>query len=134
MSYEIGSTVGRWTAFIEPAVSRRMRLRLIQRSHAGAGMAYVGPGGKVEPIKDYEVAFRLTELKEGDWSESPAIESPYGDNQVFDLLQAIVNEAAKVGIYPAGAADMTREISTLKQHLEDMRRLVFKAPGYEKLK
>ena len=48
-------------------------------------------------------------------------------------MRAIVNEAAKNGIFPDGIDDMTREIATLKQHLEDMRKLVFKGQGYEKL-
>lgn len=120
-----------------------MRLHIVKRSHSAPGNAVVrtdtGGAPYIEPIKDFEVGLTFRELKEGEWHEDGAtLSAPWGmgtnDNDLMEFLQAIVNEASKLGIYPAGMEDMSREVATLRAHLEDMRKLVFKGPGYERLK
>lgn len=122
---------GRWTAIIEPMMTRLMRFHLLRKSHVGDGQAVVrkGPDGadRIEAIRYYQVRFELTEVEEGGyWPDPPTIR----DDEVGDLrdfLQAIVDCAAQIGITATQPQpDLAGELAVTRDHLEDMRRLVFK--------
>lgn len=42
-----------------------------------------------------------------------------------DFLQAILNHAWDIGMRPVGFLDTTKEVGALREHLHDMRALVF---------
>ena len=44
---------------------------------------------------------------------------------VTEFLQASVDHAAEIGIFPTNKAAPTKELDALRYHLEDMRKLVF---------
>lgn len=120
-----GSTAGRFTVTIPPFISMRKELRIIAHG-AQAGRQGLVVDGKIQPVKDYEVTFKLTELNEGEWSkEGPALFTHFGngDDDVRDFLRAVVNEAAHHGIYADNAGDVAKELGATREHLEDMRRL-----------
>lgn len=132
----IGSTVGRWTAFVEPQTTRSLILHLIKRSHdAAPGAVGVRRADGIEEIVDHEVQFAFVPLREGGpWADAPTLTGfSYPENDVTDFLRAVANEAARLGIWPDNVADAHRELAAAKRHLEDMRKLVFKGAGYEKL-
>lgn len=131
-----GSTVGKWTVVIPKTRDRNLELRLFRRERPGQ---YYFDGVETHENKNMEVVgFQFQEMPEGDYApDGPALSSGSGvgptfdDNEVIQFLQAMVNEAAKMGIYATGTKDTTREIKTLRDHLEDMRRLLFKLSEVE---
>jgi hypothetical protein len=47
-----------------------------------------------------------------------------------EFLQAVLNHAWEIGLRPAGFNDTTQQVAAIKDHLSDMRALVFKTkPG-----
>ena len=84
---------------------------------------------RCEPVKDYAVTFQFTELHPaGMVHEMPT--TLEGNSDLHDFLQVIVDCAAQMGITPSEGPDLSGEMQRTKDHLEDMRRLVFKA-NYE---
>ena len=124
----LGSTSGRWTAFVEPLTSRRQVFHLVRTEPARV------EGGRVGSVA-YEVELVFHKLEnEGDWGPAPpTLVSNVGDDQLRDLMQAIVDEAAKLGIVASGHQDARGEIRRVELHLEDMRKLVFTGSDYRPL-
>lgn len=127
--YDIGSTVGKWTAWVPPrGYDRSIGLHLFRRQHPGTAY-HDAATGVISVIPTMEVVkFTLEQTPDGEFSPNgPALKddafSNMGENEVIQFLQAIVNEAAKLGIYAAGTKDLTRELTAVRAHLEDMRRL-----------
>lgn len=117
---------GRWLAIVEPIRSRQIRFHLLKRSHISEGIAVVKQEGEkrvIEAIKELEISFTLKDIPEGEFSSEATIESQWGDGELRDFLQAIVDCAHGMGIVAGKVTDRTAEITTLKQHLEDMRAL-----------
>ena len=59
----------------------------------------------------------------------PTLRLPYRDDA---FLQSLVDQAWDMGIRPRHAKDGKPEVEALKNHLEDMRSLVFKQKGTNK--
>lgn len=55
----------------------------------------------------------------------PAIAPSGGGVNGQDFLQAVLNHAWDVGVRPVGFLDTTKEVGALREHLHDMRALVF---------
>ena len=128
------STVGKWTAYIPPMHRPSIGLHLLWREAPGTAM--YDPKDGVRLVKSFEVAkFTMVECPEGDYfPEGPALVGDiplFEGNDVLDFMQAVVNEAAKFGIYATGTKDATKEITALRFHLEDMRKLVFHGAGIQ---
>lgn len=73
--------------------------------------------------------FQTTQIEEGGYSEPIPREAGFSHR---DLLQAIVTAAWEAGIRPAGYGDVRESITATKAHLDDMRKLAFKAHGIDK--
>jgi hypothetical protein len=130
---------GRWTALVEPMVSRATRFHTLKRSHASDGTAVMrrvgeGPTAQnvIEAVREYEIRFELVQIEEGGPLSEPTIVgrshdglSLNGTDDVRDFLQAIVDCAAQMGIEATEAAklDLTGELDATLNHLDDMRRL-----------
>lgn len=129
---DIGSTSGRWFAFIEPITSRRYVFHLVRHTPHR-----VDEKGKVTPAVDHEVELAFHKLeREGEWGPAPpTMVSNFGSDgaELEQMLQAIVDEAAKIGIVAKGHRDHTAELAATRDHLEDMRRMALNSYGYEKL-
>ncbi len=67
-------------------------------------------------------AFKLQPQIVGRHGDAPWFTEPMDDGQFHQFMQAIVNEAARHGIYPSEGASTIR---VLTAHLEDMRALAF---------
>ena len=83
-------------------------------------------------FKDFDGSYSVVQpftfktYRVGDYIDAvtiPAGTSKYNPN---DFLQACVDHAADIGIFPTTKAAPTKEIEALRYHLEDMRKLVFK--------
>lgn len=116
---------GQWRAFLEAqgwSGSRRLFLVVMRRDQ---------PMGKSQR---YAVAPpTLIPLKELEKYDVPTLEESHEDRQdnigdVQGFLQAIVDVAWENGIRPAGLADQSNELSAVRYHLEDMRKIA-KVPG-----
>lgn len=129
--FDFGSKSGKWTVVIgKDNYTGKIDLHILRKERPGSAFAEMRNGVQVvERVPTLEVAkLTLVEAPEGDWApEGPAWTSHMRatDNEVHDLLQAIVNEAAKHSIYADGR-DMVQEMKATRFHLDDMRRLVFK--------
>lgn len=131
-----GSTKGRWTAFIPAMYNRYLCLHLFYKSHATDAQAVVSGTGATkttEQVKEYRVEFTMVEINRDDPDPSPALKGaggfPPDDNDVLAFLQAVVDEAAKVGIRASGTENLEDVLGATTNHLEDMRRLVFTKEG-----
>jgi hypothetical protein len=128
--FDFGSTTGKWTVVVGcDKYSGKMDLRILRKDRPGSAYAEMRGGVQVvERVHTFEVMrLTLAPMPEGDFAaEGPAWSSHMGkDNETRDLLQALANEAAKVGIYADGR-DMVQEMKAVRHHLDDMRKLVFK--------
>lgn len=64
-------------------------------------------------------------LPENDLSERPpTMELPTGD--VTQFLQAMLDEAWRRGLRPAGVLDATNQVAALREHLKDMQDISFR--------
>lgn len=134
------SRVGRWTAWVPAMTTRALKLHLTYRNFPGDS-AYLdipapedGPEmRKLVQNKEYRVEFKLVEIDPNEITIPATIEStggfPPDNNDVFSFLQAVVNEAAKLGIYATGEKNASATLAAVKDHLADMRALVFKTPA-----
>lgn len=125
-----GSKVGRWTVYIPPLASPRLNLHLFVRRFPSLATAiHLKDGdqpGEVVLNTTSHVGFQLIPVEEGAVEWPPAtVTGPigYAENDVQDFLQAMVNEAAKLGIRAKGEAETISELKATKFHLDDMRRL-----------
>ena len=79
--------------------------------------------GKIRVASD----FKWQEFEEG-----LAFEPDEGIPAANDLVQAILNEAWRVGMRPHGFADVQNETTAIKAHLDDMRTVAFHKLGIAK--
>jgi hypothetical protein len=138
--FPAGSRKGRWSVFIGPMFRRTPSLYILRRSHLVEGnmvqdqdlesvtredtSSIPGPPMRVQLNTEYGVRFELTKLNEGDLPQEPSIDSHHIDGtDVTDFLQACVDCAWEMGIYPTQFADRNKEVEALRNHLEDMRQL-----------
>lgn len=132
-----GSVFGRWTAHLLPSVDRRVRLNLFRRDFRSRADAHayedVDTGlQKIVLNEERQVRISYVAIQPGAFVEEPTLIGSYEDAQ--DFLQAIVNEAAKLGIHAQSHNEGTAELNRTLDHLDDMRRLVFKSMSCEPVK
>jgi hypothetical protein len=110
-------------AFLMPAVTRRVDLRVI---FSQGGRREVKPDGTVAILPDMELApAAWLPMPEGEWSGLPFLSSGQEDRcGAMAVLQAMVDLGHRLGLTPSGTEDRTAEVSALRYHLEDMRKLV----------
>lgn len=79
------------------------------------------PEGKRFVVKPTELYFE-------EYSEAEGAKHTFSMNglEAKEFLQSMVDEAAKRGIFPKGKEIIENELTAVKYHLEDMRKLVFK--------
>ena len=121
-----GTTKGKWTAFLEPLKSRQQVFHLVRTEPRRV------EGGKAIAEVASEVRFQMVPLPDFEFAEEPTMVSGFTDYELGDMLQAIVDEAAKIGIVASGMRDRDAEVAATKAHLNDFRRLIFKGE-FEKL-
>lgn len=120
-NYTPGSTAGRWSAFIEPMVSRRAVFHLLwEEPHHVVD-------GKSIPRQSYEMHLAPSAaLREGMFDDVPTKASSFeADDSVLDMLKAIVEEAGKMGIFASNAPG-AQELEAVRDHLSDMRALALR--------
>ena len=135
----VHGSVGRWLySVVSPPDTRMFKFYLMAKSHNTNASAVRSTDDfghvVIEPVKVYGVKFELTELPEGEFAAEPTLTAPFESyynppgiepgNDIEQCLQALSDCAASMGIYPSGAKDTTKELATLRAHLEDMRALV----------
>lgn len=72
--------------------------------------------------------FTFKSYRSGDYIEEITMAANASGPTTNEFLQAIVDHAAEIGIFPTNKAAPTKELDALRGHLEDMRTLVFKTP------
>jgi hypothetical protein len=82
-------------------------------------------------VKNFDNSFAIVQpftmkTREPDTFDDTVTISAGGDYDAREFLQACVDHAAELGIFPTNKAAPTKQIEALKYHLEDMRKLVFK--------
>jgi hypothetical protein len=103
-----------YEAYIERGLYRGTSIHIVEK-RAGVVTAIAKPMVMVAINPD-----------EPDTLHDPAIVLPHHDTT---LLQSIVDQAWDLGIRPRYAQESGPQLGAMKNHLEDMRRLVFKDEG-----
>ncbi len=71
---------------------------------------------------DFISSVNITMVEKGNLRPSMFSEN-IDDGSITDFLQAIMDEAWRIGLKPSGYEDANRELSATKGWLEDMRKL-----------
>jgi len=126
-----GSKVGKWTVFLGNDQMRgKIDLRILWRE-TDASVTYNPETRETRMVHTFEVAkFEMAQCPEVMFSdEGPALTGAAwvgSQSEVRDFLQALVNEAAKLGVLANGNNSQTQELRAVRFHLEDMRKLALK--------
>lgn len=100
------------------------------RAHIAPGIAWDSNRLFItRDTNEYENGWRKTQVANGftwtDHIEGDAWFSADGIGRADELIQAIVNEAWRVGFRPTGFEDTKNETTAIKQHLADMKTIAF---------
>lgn len=106
-----------WKFFLEdqPFVGRSNLYIRLDGSH--------GPASSDNP--KFVVNLELKEFQPFDKAEPALTGNYFGDDSAKEFLQAALDAAWDLGLRPSGFADHGRELSAVRDHLHDMRALVY---------
>jgi hypothetical protein len=113
------------SAFLMPMQTRRLELRVFYRP---PNTHHREVDGTLTRTPDLELCPAIWQaIPEGEWAREPFLSAvgyePGGGRGVLEVLQAFIDLGHRLGMMPSGEKDRSAEITALRYHLEDMRKI-----------